>query len=730
MTSNGDRPERDAVLQHLERVLSATPFRQAERSAGLLRYLVRRSLDGAGDRLKEYTVGVEALGRGAEFDPRTDPIVRAEASRLRGRLERYYAGEGQSDVMVIELPKGAYTARFHARQAAAEIPPDEAPAPLAVSSRKVPWDGRRVRWASLGASAILGAFVAGAWSARTSSVAPAIAAHLEVQLQSDERIGSDVGVDVVLAPDGSRVVFISIDSLGETRLRVLRFDGSVAVDLPGTGGARGAFWSPDSRWIGFWAGRQLRKVAVDGGPPIVLCDAPDLLGASWGDGDMIVAALDATKRLWKVNAASSSGTPVSIMDLSAENAAPLWPQILPGGKQVLYTLTGVGADRNAIEVVTLSDGRRKKIVDGGTFGRYMAPGHLTFVNQGTLYAMRFDPSRLETSGPRVPILNDVAYSATFGNAQISVAEAGLAVYRRAPPNGPMIVALVDSTGRSTPLLPSPGQYAWPALSPDGKRLALSVVESGVQNVSIFENLHEHLRLVRTVAGYDSPVWTRDGRMLVARGDSGIVWMPASTGAPRPLIASDKISIPWSFAPDDRGLAYVVVDTPTALDLWTAPLEKRGDTLRAGTPTPIARALAYEAYPAISPDGRWLAYSSDESGSAEVYVRPLADSSIKVPVGHGGVPRWSRSSSRLFFATRDRRIMAVKFTVAGGKFIPDAPRQWTAIELGDTGVLSNYDLGLDDGYIVALLPAPWDKAQASNHVTWIRDLSGEIRRKTP
>jgi len=508
LAMNGDGVERDVVLTHLQRVLSSTPFRQAERSAELLRYLVERSLNGAGDRVKEYIIGIEVLGRAKDFDPRTDPIVRAEASRLRGRLERYYAGEGQSDAVVIELPKGTYVARFLARPVTtpAEVQPH---VPRQERSRPPP-----VRWIALGVLAIAGAFAGGVWSARSTSVAPA-PMRLDVQLQSGELIASDVGTSVVVAPDGSRAVFVSIDSLGAPHLRVRRFDGSAPMDLPGTTGGRGPFWSPDSRWIGFWAAGQLRKIAVDGGSPVVLCNAPDLLGASWSEDGSIVASLDATSRLVRVDG-SSGGTPVTILDLAGEKTAPRWPQVLPDGKHVLYTAIGAaGVDRAAIEVASLADGKHSVLVEGGTFGRYVAPQHLTFVNQGTLYAVRFDPARLETRGTKVPILDDVAYSGTFGYAQFSVSETGIAVYQRAVAGGQMVVSLIDSVGRRTPLIDTPRQYGWPALSPDGQRLALVVVESGMRGLSVFTNLHERARLAWNAPGLEGGVWTSDGRHIVA-----------------------------------------------------------------------------------------------------------------------------------------------------------------------------------------------------------------------
>jgi serine/threonine-protein kinase len=733
MSVNGDGVDRDAVLSHLERVLSSTSFRQAERSAELLRYLVGRSLNDAGDRVKEYTIGVEALGRGTDFDPRTDPIVRAEASRLRGRLERYYAAEGQSDVVVIELPKGTYVPRFHTRPMPSPSPATaDEQSPHRPPLREVRSYRRPILWGALGALGILTAFGAGVWSTRSFRVAPEPMTRLDVQLQSDERIASDVETDVVIAPDGSGVVFISIDSLGVAHLRVRRFDGSPPSDLPGTAGARGPFWSPDSRWVGFWAAGQLRKVPVNGGSPVVLCDATDLLGASWGEDGTIVAALNSTNRLWRVDAASR-GTPVAVVDLTAEKAAPRWPQVLAGGKYVLFTAyTDVGVDQANIEVASLDGGRlRRVLVKGGTFGRYVAPDHLTFVNQGTLYAVRFDPRRLEARGPHVPIIDSVSYSPTFGYAQISVGETGVAIYRRASSSGQLIVARVDSAGKQTPLLDSPGQWGWPALSPDGQRLVLSAVESGVAGLSMFTNLGDHPRRAWNVPGYDAPAWTHDGRHLVARGTHGIVSLSALGGDVRSLIESPRISVPGNFSSDDRRLAYAVLDSATAFDVWTAAIDETRETLRAGSPAPILRSRFYEAHPAISPDGRWLAYGSDESGSPEVYVRSLGDSvSVPVSTRTGRVPRWSRTGQRLFFTTADHRVMVVSYAIVGGRFVPGAPHQWTPIRLADTGVLTNYDLGVNDQYIVALLPARPPDAQAANHVTLIQGLPGELARKAP
>lgn len=371
------------------------------------------------------------------------------------------------------------------------------------------------------------------------------------------------------------------------------------------------------------------------------------------------------------------------------------------------------------------------LVEGGTFGRYVAPQHLTFVNQGTLYAVRFDPVRLEARGTKVPILDDVAYSGTFGYAQFSVSETGIAAYQRAASSGQMVVSLIDSAGRRTPLLDTPGLYGWPALSPDGQRLALVVVESGIRGLSVFTNLHERAHRAWNAPGLESGVWTIDGRHIVARASHGLVQVTALGGEPRTLIESQRTLVPWSFTPGDRRLAYAAMDPVTAFDLWTAPIENRGDTLRVGTPTALLRTRSYETYPAISPDGRWLAYWTNESGPGELFVRSLADTSVKVPIATGGrAPRWSRTGRRLFFGTPNQRVMVVDYSVAGHRFIPSAPRLWSPIGLADTGVLPNYNLAGDDRHIIALLPARVDAEEAGRHVKLIIGFPEDLRRKAP
>lgn len=725
MTSNGI--DRAQVEAQLARMLASASFRQAERSATLLRYLVSRSLHGDGDRLKEYTVGVEALGRGVGFDPRTDPIVRAEASRLRGRLERYYAGPGAADTLLIELPKGAYTLQFSQRSVDASET-SASPPPLNEAFASSPRPRRWRRWPMVAVVAAAAVFGAGRWSAGTLPRAAEVPLHVDMTLQNDEELGSEVGTDVVIAPNGSAVVFVSRDSVGVPHLRVRRFDGTPPANLPGTSGARGPFWSPDSRWVAFWVNDQLLKIAVDGGEPVVLTAAQDLLGGHWGDDDTIIAALEATSgKLWRVGTTPGT-TPTVALDLTDEGISPQWPQLLPDGVSVVYTaVTTLGDDRARIEIASLADGRREVLVEGGTFGRYVEPGYLTYVNQGTLFAVPFDPDRRAMRGTAVPVLRDVAYSSTFGFAPLSFSETGVLVYRPRASDGRVTLSRIDADGTVTPLLTQPGTYGWPALSPDGRRLAVSSVVNGDPMLTMYA-LTGTARAVWTQRGLDAATWTPDGRHVVARRPKSLVWIGAEGGAPLPLLDDGRLMIPWSFARDGRTLAFAMLDSVTHLDLWTVAIDRPDTGLRSSRPRALLQSPAVQMHPAISRDGAWLAYTSYGPDGPSVFVKSLMDTSHTVLVARGGrAPRWSRTGRRLYFLAGTQRLMSVTFVDSGGQFVPDTPVPFASIRLADTGVLPNYDVGVDDGAVVALLPV---RPPVENQVRLIRGFPAMLQQVIP
>jgi serine/threonine-protein kinase len=716
----------EEVRTQLEKIVASDTFVAAERSKQLLRYLIEQTIGGHGDRLKEYTIGTEGLGRSEAFDPRTDPIVRAEASRLRNRLDLYYAAEGRKDELIITLPKGGYVLTIEAR----------APTPPSATSAPQP-HGRRIalptdRIAAFVVGAVAAALLVAAYSViRGANPRPIPLLHVDVDLGGAGELGSEVGTDVVISPDGSTLVFVAYASVGTPRLVLKRLDGSAMTVLSGTEGARVPFFSPDGRWVAFWALGKLKKVPTTGGTAVVLCDATDLLGGSWGDDDQIIAVLDSTGNLWRVPAAG--GSPVSILDLTREASAPRWPQVLPGAHAVVYAVLGpLGADAARIEVLSLRDQQRTTLVRDGTFPRFLRSGHLAYVNQGTVFAVSFDADTLRIVGSPIPVLDDVAYSEAFGYAQFDASQTGTLVYLRAALSGATTVQWVDHDGHAEPLLAKPARYAWPRLSPDGSRLAVVAFESGRSEVWIIDRATR--RVVRQTRGdrfYMSPVWTQDGRFLIVGSGDDVLWMSATEGSrTEPLIRDRGRAVPWSFTPDGGRLALYTMSPTSAFDLWTVPIEATGNGVEPGEPEVYLQTPAFEVYPSFSPDGRWIAYSSNESGVWDVYVRPFPKGGAAVQVSRGGgrIPKWAADGQRLYYGTDDRHVMMATYSVVDGQFRSGEPRLWTPVELGDAGVLPNFDLAPDGDHIAALMPAAAENRPSPSHVTFVQNFFAEIERR--
>jgi serine/threonine-protein kinase len=716
--------DRDGILQQLERVISSSVFRRAERSTALLRFIVEQTLQGHADRLKEYTLGAEGLGRGDSFDPRADPVVRAEASRLRARLDQYYETSGRDDPILIALPKGSYVPQFVPNTVPAAASDDGLPPEG--SSRFKFARSPAVAWAS---AAVLAFTAAGAWLRVAPPPPPRSPVQFEVELKSDGLLASDVGTTIVLSADGTRMVFVSRAADGRTHLNVRALDRPNTIRLSGTEGARGPFVSPDGRWIGFWADGKLKKIAADGGAPVVLCDAGDLLGASWGDDDTIIAALGMPGQLSRVPA--TGGTPRVAIDLSAESIVVRWPQLLPDAKAVVYTaLSGAGADRANIEVQSADGGNRKVLVQGGTFGRYLRAGYLTYVNQGTLYAVPMDLSTLSVHGTPIPLLDDVAYSSLFGYAQMDVSGTGILIYRKGTESQQSVVNWIDREERITPLLSEPGRYGWIRLSPDGQRLALTNHQSGIASISVLDlKTKDMMRVTSRPGEYTGLTWLQGGHLAFG-GATGLGWIQ-STG-PADSASLDVRSVaqtPWSVDPGGHRLAYYERSAETGFDLWTAPVVSGDRGPRLGPREPFLRTRAFEVYPSFSPDGRWIAYASNESGAWEIYVRRFPDEGTKVRVSMSGgvVPHWSPNGRELIYRTDANQVMVLTYRVVGQSFTAGIPRPWSQHILADTGVLPNFAVDSTGDRILALIAAPEKDPQTANHVTVIVNFDESVRR---
>lgn len=703
-----------SALEQLEKVLASDAFRSAGRSSRLLRFLVEHAVNGQADRLKEYTIGADALERGESFDPRIDSIARVEVSRLRTRLERYYASEGRGDGLIIFLPKGTYVPVFEPRSDA--------------GVSQVP-DRRTLKYA-LGGTALALLIAAALWVPwRVSQPANRPLMQLEVELSPGGQLANVVGTELAISPDGTNLVFVEAGYKGGSQLYARRLDRREATALAGTEGARTPFFSPDGQWIAFWAEGKVKKIPASGGLPIDLCDARDLLGGSWGDDGNIIATLNSEAKLWRIS--QEGGAPTPVVDRVGEGARLVWPQVLPGSQSVLFTSADAFADGGNIEIVSLRDHRQKTLVQHGTFGRYLPSGHLIYVNQGTLYAQRFDPDRWELRGAAVAVLPDVEYSPAFGFAQFAFSQSGTLIYRRAPAGGVFTIGWLDRAGNTEPLVTEPGAYLWPSVSPDGTQVAVARTDSGFSRIWILgSNGLKKTPITSSEAFESSPVWSPDGHFLYTLGNRTIEWVPADgSGPPRTILPSGIRPVPWSLTPDGKRLAFYEMNPETHFDLWTVPLEISSGEPRAGKPEPFLRTKDVETYPTFSPDGHWLAFVAYRAGGYEVYVRAFPDNGVEVQVSQGGgrLPRWTRSGE-LIYATEDQRIMVVSYRVKGGSFEADVPRLWSKVRLGNAGVLGNFDVA-PDGRIVALLP-PRDPTgqQAQNHVTFLINFFDDVQRR--
>ncbi len=372
-------------------------------------------------------------------------------------------------------------------------------------------------------------------------------------------------------------------------------------------------------------------------------------------------------------------------------------------------------------MLSIADGRRTVVVQGGTYGRYLTDGYLTYMNQGALFALAFDLERMTTRGSAVAVLDDVAYSSTFGFAHLDIARNGTLVYRRAL-HGALVVSILDGAGRVEPLLASPGDYTFPRISPDARQLALAVTESGAQRLLMYDiHASRSSRLPADTATYGA-TWTPDSRFLVTGGPSGLRWIDARKGeAFAPLTRSTRMQIPWSFTRDGTRLAYYEMGETTGLDVWTVPVAISDSGMNAGEPEPFLTTRAFEGYPSFSSDGRWLAYSGGEYGR-HIYVRPFPNDgspAVEVSKGGGRIPAWLPGGRELLYRSEDHRLMVVAFTVRDGVFTPAAPRAWSPTQLADTGVLANFDIHPDGTRVVGLVPALSGAEQPRSHATFVR-----------
>ena len=540
--------------------------------------------------------------------------------------------------------------------------------------------------------------------------------------------------DVLISADGSRIVYV-VQAAGSTELRLRTLEDVQSVAIQGTRGAAQPFFSPTGDQIGFDSvgDLQLKRIPIGGGAASLICTfGGQPAGASWGsDGNIIFAQVGGNPGLFRVPETGGTAQLLIKPDPSKNEREFRYPHILPGGASVLYTVIPAkgGHDAAHIAVHSLDTGERKVLIEAGADATYSPTGHIVYGRSGALFAVPFDVARLELAGSPVVIQDSVVTSGT-GDAAYALSGDGTLVYLPGRSDPPRRLVWVSRNGREVrPLTDTSLSYArYPRLSPDGRRLAITIGPSFAGDVWVYDLASERQPVKLTYDAHQTfPIWSPDGRSVVYQSDAlgprnmFLVSGDASTSSEQRLLDSDKWQTPLDWSPDGNVLLYHQTDTDTRGDLWILPLKD------ARRPVVWLQTRFNETDGRFSPNGRWIAYVSDQTGAGEVWVRGFRDSTapIRISSDGGREPVWSRDGRELYYQS-GARLMAIRVVEADVDFRFDAPR--VLVEGGfitsSAATPRTYDAA-PDGRLVMIQPMTAETARPQFVLVqnWIHAISG-------
>ena len=511
--------------------------------------------------------------------------------------------------------------------------------------------GRALNWAAYPLVAVAGAGLTLLVTPRRAETPPTNPTRLVLQLPSGDELAFGESAPVgegrpslAISPDGTRVVYVGRHA-GTVQLYLRPLDQFDSRVIAGTEGAFNPFFSPDGQWIGFFTPTHLKKVAISGGDPVTLCEARNPYGAAWS-GDSVFFAQGFGTILSRVAAA---GGIADVVWSGGSNR--FWPAIVPSDNALLVSGWPAG-----IHLVRLDRHEDRLLTGTYTSARLTPTGHLIAARPGQLLAIPFDQNRWEITGGEIPVVTGLRTD-SWGAAHFSFSRDGTLAYVQGPPGTAGELVSFDRTGSATPV---PGfgvdNYGAFRLSPTGNRLAITV--SAATSELWVRDLARGTRIrLNAAAGSGYPLWTPDGNWVTFGASTGGAWnifrqRADGSGEPERLLSSENNQIPYAWSSDGSVLAYTELNSTTRQDIWLLSASDR-------QAQPLFNSAANEGQPAFSPDGRWLAYVSDESGRSEVYVTsyPAGRDRTLISVDGGEEPVWSRSSNE-FYYRNGQRWMAV------------------------------------------------------------------------
>jgi Tol biopolymer transport system component len=465
---------------------------------------------------------------------------------------------------------------------------------------------------------------------------------------------------VSISPDGRWIAYSARDG-ASTSVFARPINSEAATKLLGTEGAGRLFWSPDNNWIAFFAGGRLKKVEPTGGAAQVICDTADFLGGSWNTENTIVFA--SSKGLQRVSAAGGDPALITGLDGQAGSSKPQEPYFLPDGRHYVYT--AVQGSGSAIYAGSLDSKDTTRLIAAQSNVVYAEPGYLIYHRDGTLYAQPFNAKKLALTGEAIRIADKMPYGTT-GAGAFAASQTGILIFRNNPPSSNPATGSGTLNVVSTPLLwvdrsglkleQAAAQAAWAGLnlSPDGKHAAVHRHDPEGGDIWIFETGKDTPSKFTFDATQDNsmPVWSPDGMRIAfgsrRNGKWGLYLKHAdNTRADELLLESGGPALPMDWSPDGKLLVYCITDPKTSGDIWALPIT---DASGEKKPMPVLQTTSDERNPQISPDGKWMAYSSDETGRSEIFIKsfPYGPAKIQVSVNGGVFPRWRRDGKELYF----------------------------------------------------------------------------------
>jgi serine/threonine protein kinase len=614
--------------------------------------------------------------------------------------------------------------------------PEETYAPQAatIQQQRPPSWRRALPWA-LAAIAILLATTLSSvyWRARQTETEPRQVMQLSLALPEPLAgvFDPNPGSPFAISPDGSQIVFVASLAGKPQQLYLRPLDQQSGTPIAGTENASEPFFSPDGQWIGFFSLGKMRKVSLRGGPVAALCDAPVPHGASWAADDVIIYAPNFGSGLMRISAAGGTPQVLTTPNTKDQEISHRWPQVLPGGKFVLFTIqmgTEASYDSARIAVLSVPTGKWRTVIEGGSYARYLPSGHIVYVRGGALMGVAIDSSRMEVAGSPVPLQEGVVTSTlTSGGAEYDVTESGLLVY--VPGNlKPPVRSLqwVDRAGVAK-TLPAPARvYSSPSFSRDGKQAAMQINDDGVAAIWIYEFARNTLtRLTFDPNSRTIPLWSGDGRRVIygVRLATASFRSKLADGSGEEEILSGKEftdpgAAPQSASPDGKTLLFGA--TPAGRQAIYALSLDGTNSIHPFLQSSFNFSSAH-----FSPDGRWVAYMTDETGRRQIYVQPFPGPGGKwlISAEEGQYPRWSRNGREIFFVSGDKLMSVDVETQPAFKVGTPHPLFSTSGYLVGAG---NYDVAPDGQHFLMIRQE--EAAASPKELNVILNWSEELKRR--